>query len=286
MFIDAGAHRGANTLVEAMYPYVVSTSPSMNALTKKQMEDMPISSINAMSRYTRDVTLMRETWELALPFLKEVSTRQVSILVVVDARSLGHLSTMSPTIFRNTKHRTVVHTPWPKGRITNYQVVRSFMKKSHATPANEKTRTTVQSYNNHIRPIEQMLQVNRLPDAIVFLTPNHHVQAIHEAHVMGIPVLAVANTDCIPVSYMDVLIPGNTTNLTSIILYLDRLRAAVGDSDLSSVLPSNGAISPHSVTVSKTKTKIVRKNAAKVHALRCDPCETDDDDEDRDEDRS
>ncbi len=65
-----------------------------------------------------------------------------------------------------------------------------------------------------------------LPDTIFVIDPNAEVIAVHEARRMGIPVVAIVDTNCDP-SLVDWVIPGNDDALRAIRLFTSKISDAV-----------------------------------------------------------
>jgi small subunit ribosomal protein S2 len=65
-----------------------------------------------------------------------------------------------------------------------------------------------------------------LPDALFVIDPNAEVIAVHEARRMGIPVVAIVDTNCDP-NLVDWVIPGNDDALRAIRLFTSKISDAV-----------------------------------------------------------
>jgi small subunit ribosomal protein S2 len=65
-----------------------------------------------------------------------------------------------------------------------------------------------------------------LPDAMFVIDPNNEVIAVHEARRMGIPVVAIVDTNCDP-DLVDWVIPGNDDALRAIRLFTSKISDAV-----------------------------------------------------------
>ncbi len=69
-------------------------------------------------------------------------------------------------------------------------------------------------------------KMNRLPDALFIVDPAKEVIAVREANKLGIPVVALADTDSDP-DVLDYIIPGNDDAIRSIQLVTARLSDAI-----------------------------------------------------------
>ena len=76
------------------------------------------------------------------------------------------------------------------------------------------------------RNLNGLRTMNRLPEAIVVIDPRKEHNAVHEARLMGIKVLALLDTDCDP-QEIDLPIPGNDDSIRSIHLVLRHLSDAI-----------------------------------------------------------
>src|SRR5437899_10801239 len=64
--------------------------------------------------------------------------------------------------------------------------------------------------------------MNRLPDAIFVIDSNNEQSAVREARKLGIPVVAVVDTNCDPTA-VDSIIPGNDDALRAIRLFTSKI---------------------------------------------------------------
>src|SRR5438874_6510464 len=69
-------------------------------------------------------------------------------------------------------------------------------------------------------------EMNRLPDALIVIDPKREHIAVKEAQRMGIPTIALIDTDSDP-DLVDLPIPGNDDSIRSIELILGKLADAV-----------------------------------------------------------
>ena len=70
--------------------------------------------------------------------------------------------------------------------------------------------------------------MNRLPDAIFVIDSNKEQIAVREARKLGIPVVAVVDTNCDP-SEVDYVIPGNDDALRAIRLFASKIADSVAE---------------------------------------------------------
>ena len=69
-------------------------------------------------------------------------------------------------------------------------------------------------------------EMGKLPDAIFIIDANREEIAVHEARKLGIPVIAIVDTNCDP-DVVDFVIPGNDDALRAIKLFTSRIADAV-----------------------------------------------------------
>lgn len=68
--------------------------------------------------------------------------------------------------------------------------------------------------------------MDRLPDAVFVIDPKKEKIAVHEANVLGIPVIAIVDTNCDP-DPIDFVIPGNDDAIRAIKLFASRVAECV-----------------------------------------------------------
>ena len=73
-----------------------------------------------------------------------------------------------------------------------------------------------------LRFVGGIRKMNRLPDAIFVVDPTKEVIAVQEANKLGIPVIALADTDSDP-DVIDYIVPGNDDAIRSIQLITHRI---------------------------------------------------------------
>jgi small subunit ribosomal protein S2 len=68
--------------------------------------------------------------------------------------------------------------------------------------------------------------MDELPDALFVIDPKQEYIAVKEANILGIPVVAVVDTNCDP-DVIDHVIPGNDDAIRAIRLFTSRVADAV-----------------------------------------------------------
>lgn len=126
---------------------------------------------------------------------------------------------------------------WLGGMLTNYRTIRNRLNRleeleelqnngemaSFSKKAQSKLMREFRKVNRNLGGIRDM---NRLPEAIVVIDPTKEHNAVHEAHLLGIKVVALIDTDSDP-DLVDLPIPGNDDSMRSIRLITTHLCAAV-----------------------------------------------------------
>jgi small subunit ribosomal protein S2 len=97
-------------------------------------------------------------------------------------------------------------------------LIRSYSKKMVATLNRELTKIR--------RNLEGIREMNRMPDALIVVDPKREYIAVREAQRVGIPTVALIDTDSDP-DTVDLPIPGNDDSIRSIELMLAKTADAV-----------------------------------------------------------
>ena len=102
-------------------------------------------------------------------------------------------------------------------------------------------------------------EMSRLPDAIFVIDSNKEQIAVREARKLGIPVVAVVDTNCDP-SEVDYVIPGNDDALRAIRLFASKIADSVAegsqyatDKEAAEVGAAQEASSPEAATETKAE---------------------------------
>lgn len=187
-------------------------------------------------------TVEREAGRCGMPFVNE--------------RWLGGTLTNYRTIRNRLKRLQELETLWlPAGenpaRVDMMAHIRSMMNeagKLDVTKAPESaeirsySKKMVSTLNRELSKIRRNLlgirEMNRLPDALIVVDPKREHIAVKEAQRMGIPTIALIDTDSDP-DPVDLPIPGNDDSIRSIELLLGRLADAVAEG--RAAIPSDQA---------------------------------------------
>jgi small subunit ribosomal protein S2 len=127
---------------------------------------------------------------------------------------------------------------WLGGMLTNYQTIRKRIDKLIALRAMEEdgtfellTKKEVFKLRNEADRLEKFLggikNMDKLPGALFVVDPRKEKIAVEEARKLGIPVVAIVDTNCDP-DEVDFVIPGNDDAIRAVKL----LTATVADAVL------------------------------------------------------
>ena len=130
-----------------------------------------------------------------------------------------------------------VNERWLGGTLTNFKTIRSRIKRMEDIEKEEedgtfdllpkkeviKIRKEYEKLNKNLRGIRNM---TKLPDALVIVDPHKEENAIKEAHILGIPVFGLVDTNCDP-DVVDYVIPGNDDAVRAVKIVLGVLTNAI-----------------------------------------------------------
>ncbi|MFO0985084.1 MAG: 30S ribosomal protein S2 [Planctomycetota bacterium] len=126
-----------------------------------------------------------------------------------------------------------VNERWLGGTLTNFTTIRSRLKRLEELEKLE-SEGTMQLYvkkqqsrlTRELRRIKKNLDgirtLDKLPGAVLVVDPRKEYIAVKEANRLGIPILAVLDTDCDPTE-VDIPIPGNDDAMKSVQILLAKL---------------------------------------------------------------
>ena len=126
----------------------------------------------------------------------------------INSRWLGGLLTNWVTVQKSVKRLTELDDMSTDGRyelLTKKEVIKLERERKHLT--------------TNLAGIKTM---KRLPDAIFVVDSNNEASAVAEARKLGIPVVAVVDTNCDP-TVVDYVIPGNDDALRAIRLFTTKI---------------------------------------------------------------
>lgn len=165
----------------------------------------------------------------ALKFIETLTERKGKILFVGTKRAAQKLIQKAgeETSMPYVNHR------WLGGMLTNYKTVRQSVfklkeleKYCESTEYNELVKKEKLSIHRKLMKLERSLggikHLDSLPDALFVVDVKQENIAVVEAQKLGIPVIAVVDTNCSPKG-IDYVIPGNDDAIRSIDYYLEQI---------------------------------------------------------------
>ncbi|WBW50666.1 30S ribosomal protein S2 [Peptoniphilus equinus] len=130
-----------------------------------------------------------------------------------------------------------INQRWLGGLLTNYQTIRKRIDRLHRIAEMEEDGTfdvlpkkEVIKIRHEGEKLEKFLggikHMNRIPDAIFVVDPRKERIAVKEAQILGIPVVAIIDTNCDP-DEIDYPIPGNDDAIRAVKLITETMANAV-----------------------------------------------------------
>jgi len=132
-----------------------------------------------------------------------------------------------------------VNQRWLGGMLTNFKTIRQSIKRlmeldelSTSGALDKRGKKEAQSLRREMEKLNRSLggikEMGALPDALFVIDVGHEEIAVHEAQKLGIPVVAVVDTNCSP-DGIDYVIPGNDDAMRAIQLYAFGIADAVNE---------------------------------------------------------
>ncbi|MCB9833326.1 MAG: 30S ribosomal protein S2 [Planctomycetes bacterium] len=128
---------------------------------------------------------------------------------------------------------------WLGGTLTNFTTIKSRVRRLEQLESMEQEGNFEGMSKSHMsrlmrekrkifRNLDGIRKLDGLPGALVVVDPRKEKTAVNEAKKMGIPVVAILDTDCDP-TLVDIPIPGNDDALRSIQVLLSKLSEAISN---------------------------------------------------------
>ena len=139
-----------------------------------------------------------------------------------------------------------VNERWLGGTLTNFRTIRSRVRRMEEIEKMEQDgifdmlpkkeviqiKKEYEKLNKNLRGIREM---KKMPQALVIVDPRKEEIAIKEAHILGIPVFGIVDTNCDP-DVVDYVIPGNDDAVRSVKLLIGALTNAIAEVNGNEVL--------------------------------------------------
>ncbi len=122
-----------------------------------------------------------------------------------------------------------VNQRWLGGMLTNFKTIRQSIKRLNELDdmaqngtldrrGKKEAQMLRREMDKLLRSLGGIRDMTTLPDALFVIDVGHEEIAVHEARKLGIPVVAVVDTNCSP-DGIDYIIPGNDDAMRAILLY-------------------------------------------------------------------
>jgi len=171
--------------------------------------------------------------EEAYDFVKSVAAEGKDVLFV-GTKKQAQESIESEAIRANMFH---VNQRWLGGMLTNFKTIKKRIERLNAIEQMEKDGTF------DVLPKKEVIQLKKewekleknlggiknmvnLPGALFVVDPRKEKIAIQEAHILGIPVVAIVDTNCDP-EEVDFPIPGNDDAIRAVKLLTAKIADAI-----------------------------------------------------------
>jgi small subunit ribosomal protein S2 len=132
-----------------------------------------------------------------------------------------------------------VNQRWLGGMLTNFKTIRQSIKRLQELEelresgaldrrSKKEAQTLRREMDKLLRSLGGIKDMGSLPDALFVVDVGHEEIAVHEAQKLGIPVVAIVDSNCSP-DGIDYVIPGNDDAMRAIQLYAAGIADAVLD---------------------------------------------------------
>lgn len=130
-----------------------------------------------------------------------------------------------------------VNTRWLGGTLTNFKTIRKSVETLNKYEAmvtdgsyEKLTKKEILSVEKKKAKLGKVLAgiktMNKLPDVVFVVDPNRERIAVAEANKLGIPVVAIVDTNCDP-EHVDYVIPGNDDAIRAVKLFTSKIAESV-----------------------------------------------------------
>ena len=183
--------------------------------------------------YIIDLQQTVKKLEEAYDYVRELSANGGTVLFVGTKKQAGDS-------IREEAERAgayYVNARWLGGMLTNFETIRKRIRRLEQLRKMEADGTferlpkkEVVKLNLEIEKLEKYLggikEMNKLPTAMFVVDPRKEKIAVAEAHKLGIPVIAIVDTNCDP-DEIDYVIPGNDDAIRAVKLISSTMANAI-----------------------------------------------------------
>ena len=182
--------------------------------------------------YIVDLQKTLQLFEEASKFLRDTVTAGGTVLFVGTKRQAQDV------VKEEAARCGMFHVAnrWLGGTLTNFVTVRKSVERykeierqlaSTDAPLTKKERVQLERERAKMeKNLAGIRDMESLPEALYVIDTNHEHNAVHEANRLGIPVVAVVDTNCDP-DVVDYPIPGNDDAIRAIKLFTSRIADTV-----------------------------------------------------------
>ncbi len=272
--LEAGVHFGHQTRYwnPKMEPYIFGARGKIHIINLE-----------------KSLPLLKES----LDFLSRLASRRGSVMFVGTKRAAGQAIAEEAARCNSpyVSHR------WLGGMLTNFRTVRQSINRlkeleqmeidgSFGRLVKKEVLQLTRERDKLERSLGGIKDMNGLPDALFVIDVGHESIAVAEARKLGIPVVAVVDTNHSP-EQIDYVIPGNDDAIRSVRLYAQLAADAILEGRASAPIPAGdddefveldadgnpvekaaGEASARRKTAKKTAAKVTKKTAKKKTAAK------------------
>jgi len=165
---------------------------------------------------------------------------------------------------------------WLGGTLTNFRTIHSRVKRMEDIEKMEEDGTfdllpkkevigIRKEYDKLYKNLRGIRNMKSLPQALVIVDPHKEEIAIKEAHILGIPVFGVVDTNCDP-DLVDYVIPGNDDAVRSIKVMIGALTNAIAEVNGNEIIDLVSEDDKKAPKKEKTEKKEIKKEEVKEEA--------------------
>ena len=198
---------------------------------KKKMKKFIFTERNGI--YIIDLAKTANQIEKAYETIRDIASEGGTVLFV------GTKKQAQDSIEQEAKRcgQYYVSNRWLGGMLTNFNTIRNSVNKLKKYETMEEDGTfdllpkkEVLQYNKEMDKLEKNLggikDMEDLPDVLFVVDPSNEQIAVHEARILGIPVISIVDTNCDP-DVVDIAIPGNDDAIRAVKLITSLMADAV-----------------------------------------------------------
>ena len=219
--------------------------------------------------YIIDLQKTVKKLEEAYEALKEIAQKEGKVLFVGTKKQAQEAAEECAT----RTNMYFVNERWLGGTLTNFKTIRSRIRRMEEIEKMEEDGTfdalpkkeviglkkEYDKLNKNLRGIRDM---KKMPQAMVIVDPRKEEIAIKEAHILGIPVFGVVDTNCDP-DVVDYVIPGNDDAVRSVKLLIGALTNAIAEVNGNEVIDYISEDDKNAKEEVKEEKKEVKEKATK-----------------------